>query len=151
MKILKAIVKISKYNTLTMWSETIYLEIKKKKNIMSFRYDDGYCSNTFESQRDIKSQEIWINYSEYINIEYFKKTLTNKNLNIKYYILDSSLNNDKTLFFDNDGHWNEYGNLAFARNLKQILIYNNIKFNKNYYNFNKKYINQFYSKHKKQF
>jgi len=56
-----------------MWNDTIYLEIKKKKNIMSFRYDDGYCSNTFESQKDIKSQEIWINYSEYINIEYFKK------------------------------------------------------------------------------
>jgi hypothetical protein len=124
-------------------------EINKRK-----KTDENFLNilRAFKNESEKQGAQFFvIVYPENRNIEYFKKTLTNKNLNIKYYILDLSLNNDKTLFFDNDGHWNEYGNLAFARNLKQILIYNNIKFNKNYYNFNKKYINQFYSKHKKQF
>ena len=56
-----------------MWSDTIYLELKKEKKIMSFRYDEGYHSTTFESQEDIKSQEIWINYNEYIYREYIKE------------------------------------------------------------------------------
>jgi hypothetical protein len=98
---------------------------------------------------NIGAQFFVIIYPDNKNIEYFKKAISDKNLNIKYYILDSTLHNNKNLFFVNDGHWNEYGNLAFASNLREILIENGIKFNNNFYNSNKKAISSFYTKYKK--
>lgn len=55
------------------------------------------------------------------NINFFEKTVKEYNLNINYFILDSELAYSNELFFTNDGHWNEKGNLFFSKNLEKIL------------------------------
>lgn len=64
------------------------------------------------------------------NINYFKKTIEDYNLKINFFILDSELAYSKELFFINDGHWNEKGNLFFAKNLEKIFDDLGINFNK---------------------
>ena len=116
------------------------------------RTDNNFINilSAFKNESEnIGAQFFVIIYPDNENVEYFKKVMLDSSLNIKYYILEKSLHNDKTLFFVNDGHWNEYGNLAFAGNLREILIENGIKFNNNFYNSNKKDINSFYTKYKK--
>ena len=64
------------------------------------------------------------------NINYFKKTIEDYNLKINFFILDSELAYSKELFFINDNHWNEKGNLFFAKNLEKIFDDLGINLNK---------------------
>ena len=76
-------------------------------------------------------------------IKYVKERLKLNLSNIDYYILDKNLLK-KNLQFKNDSHWNERGNLYFAKNLKDILKNYGIKFdNINFEEYEKK-IDEFY-------
>lgn len=133
------------------YSKIIANKIALAKMNKQQRTDNNFINilSAFKNESEnIGAQFFVIIYPDNKNIEYFKKAISDKNLNIKYYILDSTLHNNKNLFFVNDAHWNEYGNLAFASNLREILIENGIKFNNNFYNSNKKVINNFYTKYK---
>jgi len=136
------------------YSKIIANKIALRKINEQKRTDDNFVRilSAFKSESEKKGAEfLVIIYPGNKNVEYFKKVILNKNLDLKYYILDSMLDSDKNLFFHNDGHWNEYGNLALAKNLKEILLLNGIKFDKNNFEFNKRAINDFYSKHQKKF
>lgn len=55
------------------------------------------------------------------HINYFEETLRLSKLKIDYFILDSKLSTDPKYQFNNDNHWNEYGNLEFQKNVKYYL------------------------------
>ena len=73
-----------------------------------------------------------------------------RNLKVNYFVLDNLLVTEKKFKFKNDDHWNEFGNLEFARNLKTFLN-NNLKINfsnnNNYKNIEKE-IDDFYTFYK---
>ena len=54
------------------------------------------------------------------SIEFFNTFIKNKDYKINYVILNEELNNNPKLRFKNDPHWNEYGNLEYAKNLYDI-------------------------------
>ena len=56
------------------------------------------------------------------SVEFFNTFIKSKNYKINYIILNEELNNNPKLRFKNDPHWNEYGNLEFAKNVNEILI-----------------------------
>jgi hypothetical protein len=56
------------------------------------------------------------------SIEFFNTFIKNKDYKINYVILNEELNNNPKLRFKNDPHWNEYGNLEYAKNLYEIFI-----------------------------
>jgi len=56
------------------------------------------------------------------SVEFFNTFIKSKNYKINYIILNEELNNNPKLRFKNDPHWNEYGNLEFAKNINEILI-----------------------------
>jgi hypothetical protein len=56
------------------------------------------------------------------SVEFFNTFIKSKNYKINYIILNEELNNNPKLRFKNDAHWNEYGNLEFAKNINEILI-----------------------------
>lgn len=56
------------------------------------------------------------------SVEFFNTFIKSKNYKINYIILNEELNNNPKLRFKNDPHWNEYGNLEFAKSVNEILI-----------------------------
>lgn len=63
------------------------------------------------------------------SIEFFNTFIKNKDYKINYVILNEELNNNPKLRFKNDPHWNEYGNLEYAKNLYEIFIKKNLNVN----------------------
>lgn len=87
-------------------------------------------------------------YPDEDSIVLFENFIDKQDYKINYFILDINLHNDLRLRFKKDSHWNEYGNLEFARNLKNIFFKLNITPDKNldYSNTKNKIIN-FYKKY----
>lgn len=56
------------------------------------------------------------------SVEFFNTFIKSKNYKINYIILNEELNTNPKLRFKNDPHWNEYGNLEFAKNVNEILM-----------------------------
>jgi hypothetical protein len=78
--------------------------------------------NNFQIEVNKKNGKFFvIVFPDKNNINFFEKTIKEYNLNINYFVLDSELAYSKKLFFTNDGHWNEKGNLFFSKNLEKIL------------------------------
>ena len=90
-----------------------------------------YVLNIFQNEVKKNNGKFFvIVFPDKNNINYFEKTIKDYNLKINYFILDSELAYSKELFFINDGHWNEKGNLFFAKNLEKIFDNSGIHFNK---------------------
>jgi hypothetical protein len=105
-----------------------------KKNYNELKEDSEYfykLLNAFQNEVKKNNGKFFvIIFPDKNNINYFEKTIKNYNLKINYFILDSELAYSKELFFINDGHWNEKGNLLFAKNLEKIFDNSGIHFNK---------------------
>lgn len=93
-------------------------------------------------------------YPDKNHITYFHNALKLKDLKVSYIQLNDLLttsSSDKKFTFINDSHWNEFGNLEFARELKSYFN-KNLKINfveDNDYNEIENKIKKFYSLHKK--
>ena len=82
-------------------------------------------------------------------ISYFNEMLSLRKNRLNYYILDRNLTfgstiNGKNINFDNDAHWNEYGNYAFANNLIDIFNLIGIQIKNKNFNINFNNIDSFY-------
>ncbi len=82
-------------------------------------------------------------------ISYFNEILSLRKNRLNYYILDRNLTfgssiNGKNINFDNDSHWNEYGNYAFANNLIDIFNLIGIQIKNKNFNINFNDIDSFY-------
>ena len=82
------------------------------------------------------------------NISLFENFIDKQEYKINYFILNNNLNKDSNLRFKNDNHWNEYGNLEFAKNLNNIFFKLKIKSNKVNFSKSEKEIINFYKKYK---
>ena len=64
-------------------------------------------------------------YPNLKHIDYFNRIISDKKNNFNFYILSKDLEfgstfNNRKINFKNDAHWNEYGNVLFAKNLLEI-------------------------------
>ena len=85
------------------------------------------------------------------HISYFKKVIEKERNKFNYYILDRNLESGsiidgKRINFQNDAHWNEFGNLFFAINLQNIFDKIGIKTNSLNKSIMIKKIEKFYEK-----
>lgn len=84
------------------------------------------------------------------SIELFNTFIKNKDYKINYVILNEELNNNPKLRFKNDPHWNEYGNLEYAKNLYEIFIKKNLNVNElSNFSIEKNSIDSFYQSNSK--
>jgi hypothetical protein len=84
------------------------------------------------------------------SIEFFNTFIKNKDYKINYVILNEELNNNPKLRFKNDPHWNEYGNLEYAKNLYEIFIKKNLNVNElSNFSIEKNSIDSFYQSNSK--
>ena len=84
------------------------------------------------------------------SIEFFNTFIKNKDYKINYIILNEELNNNRKLRFKNDPHWNEYGNLEYAKNLYEIFIKKNLNVNElSNFSIEKNLIDNFYQSNSK--
>jgi hypothetical protein len=122
-----------------------------KKSLESGRNDMEHFAKlieTFQKTVEINNAKFFvILYPDKNHINFFQESLKLKSLKVDYFILDDSLATNKKFQFKNDNHWNEYGNLEFARNMKNFLNNNlKVKFRSdNNYKETEKAINAFYS------
>lgn len=105
-----------------------------KKTYHELKEDSEYfykLLNTFQTEVNNNNGKFFvIVFPDKNNINYFENTIKSYNLKINYFILDSELAYSRELFFTNDGHWNEKGNLFFAKNLEKIFDNLGIPFNR---------------------
>ena len=64
-------------------------------------------------------------YPNLKHIEYFNRIIYDEKNDFNFYILNKKLGfgstvNNRKINFENDAHWNEYGNVFFAKNLLEI-------------------------------
>jgi hypothetical protein len=77
---------------------------------------------TFQKTVESNNAEFFvILYPNKDHINYFQESIKLRNLKVNYFVLDNSLVTEKKFKFKNDDHWNEFGNLHFARNIKNFL------------------------------
>jgi hypothetical protein len=106
---------------------------------------------TFQKTVESNNAEFFvILYPNKDHINYFQESIKLRNLKVNYFVLDNSLVTEKKFKFKNDDHWNEFGNLHFARNIKNFLNTNLKIIFENDDNYQKieKEIDSFYSLHK---
>ena len=91
-------------------------------------------------------------YPELNNIKFFNKIMQLTNEKFDFYVLDQQLIlyskfKNKNISFNNDAHWNEYGNLLFTKNLLEI--FEKLDINFDFFDLNQGFneIDKFYSKH----
>lgn len=92
-------------------------------------------------------------YPEINNVNFFNKIINFTNEKFNFYVLDKKLlmyskYKNKSINFENDAHWNEYGNLLFAKNLLEIFEMIGITFQDIYIKQSLKKIDNFYSQYK---
>ena len=101
---------------------------KNKKGI----FDTKHFAQLIETfQATVESNNanfIVILYPDKNHVNYFQEVLKLRNLKVKYFILDNSLATEKKFRFINDDHWNELGNLEFAKNIK-FFLHKDLKIN----------------------
>lgn len=136
------------------YAQMLANKIARNQNKESSGYDLNHFAQLiqlFQKTTESNNAKFYvILYPDKNHINYFQQAIELLNLKIDYFILDDSLINNKKLQFKNDDHWNEFGNLEFARNIKYFLN-NNLKINfTNDDNYKKveKEIYNFYNLHK---
>jgi hypothetical protein len=135
------------------YSELLANQIANK-NKTGGAFDMKHFAQLIETfQKEVESSNakfFVILYPNTDHINYFQEAVKLRNLKVNYFVLDNLLVTEKKFKFKNDDHWNEFGNLEFARNLKTFLN-NNLKINfsnnNNYKNIEKE-IDDFYTFYK---
>ncbi|WP_440643265.1 hypothetical protein [Candidatus Pelagibacter sp. HIMB123] len=77
----------------------------------------------FQSETENNNIEFYVLvYPDPNFVNFFEEVLKLEKNNISYFVLDSELVNNKKFIFKNpfDKHWNEYGNIVYAKNLQNI-------------------------------
>lgn len=139
--------KISQNYTLTHLDN--YNSVLANKIYKKFYHSDlKNCKDNFKSQKDfindicaknlINLLHIFRNkvvengskfyvliYPNLKHIEYFNRIIYDEKNDFNFYILNKKLGfgstvNNRKINFENDAHWNEYGNVFFAKNLLEI-------------------------------
>jgi hypothetical protein len=125
-----------------------------KKQLKSEGKDIMHFSRLIEIfQKNVESNNakfFVILYPDSDHINYFKDALKLRNLKVEYFILDEKLMTEKKFQFKNDSHWNELGNLEFAKNI-EFFLNNNLQINfsnQNNYQVIEKKIANFYKSQK---
>lgn len=136
--------KTGKENYPTLYANKVYSEfyIKHERKEDDFDKILKYFNKT---SIENGAKFILLLYPSETMINYVKDRLKPELNNIDYYVLDKNLI-EKNFIFKNDSHWNELGNIYFAKNLIEILKNYQVQFDYLDVNFFSKNIENFYSK-----
>ncbi len=136
--------KTGKENYPTLYANKVYSEFYTKHEGKEDDFDKilKYFNKT---SIENGAKFILLLYPSETMINYVKDRLKPELNNIDYYVLDKNLI-EKNFIFKNDSHWNELGNIYFAKNLIEILKNYQVQFDYLDVNFFSKNIKNFYSK-----
>ena len=110
------------HNDLNNCNPTV-LQNKENKKLKNCILNLINLLKIFQSEAETNNIELFLLiYPETNFVSLLEETLNLTENKIKYFILDSDLAYNKRLVFKNprDPHWNEYGNVFYAKNLLNI-------------------------------